>query len=196
LSSTGNTYRFETEGLYSSVKLGLTILLLLGLLTPNVAGVAYYSLKPEQSMSVTPPPVELHEGTAQNCTSTIYANQTSAKVSVNGTGDYNYVLNFTEKSGGDWEVRLRAFNESILDGLNCSIYIYDGANSTQIIVQNGSLVQGLGPSYGLNASDTECIWMHVETSETGISYIYAYLEILIPETTAYVRYVIAFEIIS
>jgi hypothetical protein len=175
----------------------LTILLLLGVLTPNVAGVAYYSLNPEQSMSVTPPPVELHEGIAQNCTGTIYANQTSAKVSVNGTGDYNYVLNFAEKNAADWEVRLRAFDDSNLSRLtNCSIYIYDGANSTQLTVESGSWMQQLGPSHDLNASDTGYIWMHVETSSGGTSYIYAYLEILIPNTTAYVRYVITFEITS
>jgi hypothetical protein len=36
--------------------------------------------------------------------------------------------------------------------------------------------------------------MHVETSSAGTSYVYAYLEIKVPNTTIYARYIITFEI--
>ena len=169
--------------------------ILLGFLLQNVAGGAYYSLLMEPKTTVMSPPVELQEGTAENSTSTIYTNSTSAKVSVDPPGDFNYVLNMTEKRGSNWTVRLNAYDEFNISRLeNCSIYIYDGSNSTQIVILNGDYVNQTGPLYNLNASDTEYIWMHVETSSAGTSYIYAYLEIRVPDKATYARYIITFEI--
>ena len=109
--------------------------------------------------------------------------------------DFNYVLKFVEKDNSNWKVRLKAYDNSSLSRLtNCSIYIYNGSNSPQIIISNGAYTQQIGPWYDLNASDTEYIWMHVETSSAGTSTVYVYLEILVPNTTIYARYVIAFEI--
>lgn len=109
--------------------------------------------------------------------------------------DFNYVLNMTENHGSNWKVRLSAYDNSSLTRLdNCSIYIYDGSNSTQIVILNGDYENQTGPWYDLAASDTEYIWMHVETSSIGTCYVYAYLEIRVPTATTYARYVIAFEI--
>ncbi|PIX25472.1 MAG: hypothetical protein COZ69_03075 [Deltaproteobacteria bacterium CG_4_8_14_3_um_filter_45_9] len=52
----------------------------------------YYSLGKESLTTTSSPPVELQEGTAENSTSTIYANGTSAKVSL-GTDVIDYVDN-------------------------------------------------------------------------------------------------------
>jgi len=112
-----------------------------------------------------------------------------------GSGDFNYVLNMTEKDGSNWKVRLKAYDNSSLSRLdNCSIYIYDGSNSTQIIISNGTYDQQTGPWYNLTASDTEYIWMHVETSSAGTSYIYTYLEIRVPNKKVYAQYIITFKI--
>jgi len=112
-----------------------------------------------------------------------------------GSGDFNYVLNMTEKDGSNWKVRLTAYDQTNIARLdNLTIYIYDGSNSTQIIILNGAYNQQTGPWYDLNASDTEYIWMHVETSSAETSYIYAYLEIRVPNSTVYARYVITFKI--
>jgi hypothetical protein len=112
-----------------------------------------------------------------------------------GSGDFNYVLNMTEKHNSNWKVRLKAYDNSSLSRLdNCSIYIYNGSNSTQIIILNGAYNQQTGPWIDLNASDTEYTWMHVETSSAGISYVYAYLEIRVPNSTVYARYIITFKI--
>jgi len=114
---------------------------------------------------------------------------------LSGEADFNYVLKLVEVEGSDWKVRLKAYDNSSLSRLdNCSIYIYDGFNSTQIIILNGAYNQQTGPWYDLNASDTEYIWMHVETSSAGTSTVYVYLEIRVPNKTVYARYVILFEI--
>jgi hypothetical protein len=107
--------------------------------------------------------------------------------------DFNYVLKLVEKDNSNWTVRLKAYDNSSLSRFtNCSIYIYDGSNSTQIIILNGAYNQQTGPWYDLNASDTEYIWMHVEASLAGTSYIYTYLEIRVPNSKFYARYTITF----
>ncbi len=109
--------------------------------------------------------------------------------------DFNHVLKFVEKDGSNWKVRLKAYDQSNIGRLdNCTIYIYDGSNSTQIIILSGAYNQQTGPWYDLNASDTEYIWMHAETSSAGTSRIYTYLEIQVPNKTVYARYIITFEI--
>lgn len=111
------------------------------------------------------------------------------------TKDFNNVLKMTEVGGSNWKVRLEAYDQSNIGRLkNSSIYIYNGSNSTQIVIINGAYSQQTGSWYDLTTSDIEYIWMHVETSNTGTSYVYAYLEILIPNTTTYARYVITFKI--
>lgn len=189
-------YRREIRRLHKSIWGALALLLAFSFLLQNVTGSAYYSLSMGSSTTVSSPPVELQNGTAANSTSTIYTNSTSAKVNVDGEGDFNYILKFVEKNSSNFKVRLNAyddFNRSRLD--NCSIYIYDGSNSTQIVISNGDYDNQIGPWYDLNALDTEYIWMHVEVSSAGISYVYAYLEIKVPDNTVYTRYIITFEIV-
>ena len=112
-----------------------------------------------------------------------------------GQGDFNHVLKAVEKDNSNWKIRLKAYDDSNKDRLNnCTIYIYNGSNSTQIVILNGAYQNQTGPWYDLNASDTEYLWMHVETSGAGTSYVYVYLEILVPNKTTYARYIITFEI--
>jgi hypothetical protein len=112
-----------------------------------------------------------------------------------GQGDFNHVLKFVEKENSTWKVRLAAYDQSNIARLNnLTIYIYDGSNSTQIVILNGAYNQQTGPWYDLAALDTEYIWMHVETSSAGTSYVYVYLEILVPNITTYARYIITFKI--
>jgi hypothetical protein len=158
-----------------------------------VAGNAYYSMALQAYANVSQPPVILEEGTAGN--STINMNGTSAKVSVKPLGDLNYVLNMTEKHNHNWTIRLSAYDQSNITRLkNCSIYIYDGSNSTQIVIINGTYINQTGPWYDLTALDTEYIWMYVDASDGETVYIYTYLEIKVPSNTVYARYSITFEI--
>jgi len=73
-------YSIDAHTVHHAVRLVVTRFVLLGFLVQNVAGSAYYSLLMEPNVTVTSPPVILQNGTAG--TSTIYANNTSARVSV------------------------------------------------------------------------------------------------------------------
>jgi hypothetical protein len=75
---------------HHSIRLVVTLFVLLGFLVQNVTGSVYMSLLMQSYTTVTSPPVILESGTAG--TSTIYTNSTSAKVSVSGYG-YDYVDN-------------------------------------------------------------------------------------------------------
>jgi hypothetical protein len=100
-----------------------------------------------------------------------------------------------ETQGANWKIRLSAYGQSNIGRLtNCSIYIYDGSNSSQIVISSGGYSQQTGPWYDLTASDTEYIWMHVEASSTDTSYIYVYLEILVPNITTHAQYILTFVI--
>ena len=122
-------------------------------------------------------------------------NQVSLVYVYDASPTYNYLLGMTENHGTNWKVRLRAYDQSNVGRLsNCSIYIYDGSNSTQIVILNGVYNQQTGPWYDLSASDIEYIWMHVEASSTGTSYVYVYLEILVPGITTYAQYIVDFAI--
>jgi len=71
---------------------------------------------------------------------------------------------------------------------------FNYGNSNQIVIINGSYSTQTGPLYTLPASGTVYIAMHVETSGAGTSKVYAYLEIRVPNTGVYARYVIMFKI--
>jgi len=109
--------------------------------------------------------------------------------------NYNYVLKVVNQGSDAWQVRLTAFSDLNINRLqNLTIYVYDGSNSTQLIVLNGAYNQQTGPWYNLDAYDTEYMWVHVETSNIGTTYIYTYLEVRVPDTTTYAQYVITFKI--
>jgi len=122
-------------------------------------------------------------------------NQVKLAYIYNASPTYNYLLRMNENHGTNWKVRLRAYDQSNIGRLNnCSIYIYDGSNSTQVAILNGAYTQQTGPWYDLTASDVEYIWMCVEASSAGTSYVYVYLEILVPNTTTYAQYTLTFAI--
>ena len=178
--------------------LALTIFVLLVHVLQSATGTTYYSAIKQNYAVLGSPPVILQAGTAGS--STIYANCTSAKVSArvyiyNASSTYNHVLKITENHVTDWKIRLRAYDQSNMGRLNnCSIYIYDGSNSTQVAILNGAYTQQTGPWYDLAASDIEYIWMLVEASSAGTSYVYVYLEILVPNITTYAQYTLTFVI--
>lgn len=110
---------------------------------------------------------------------------------------YDYVLRVNNTVTGSWEVRLKKYDSSSIGRLqNCTIYFRNAtnANSTQIVIENGSFNQTEGPWYNLDNSETIYIAITVEATSTGTSYVFAYLEILVSNPTTYAQYIIAFEI--
>ena len=85
--------RFSPRKVTRSLFIVVSLLILLSSLGSTEAAV-YYTMTLENQATTSSPPVELQEGTAQNSTSTIYANSTSAKVSVapSGTGSGDSIL--------------------------------------------------------------------------------------------------------
>jgi len=110
---------------------------------------------------------------------------------------FNYVLRVNNTETDSWQIRLKKYSDSNISRLqNCSIYFHNSTDGTsdQIYIENGAYTQDVGPWYNLPSLETIYIAMTVEASSTGTSYVYVYLEILIPDTTTYAQYIITFEI--
>jgi len=109
---------------------------------------------------------------------------------------FDYVLKVVNQASGSWNIMLKAYAQSNIGRLsNCTIYFYNGAGvSRQIYIYNGSYSQQFGNWYDLTGLSTVYIAMTVSAINTGTSYIYVYLEILIPNTSVYNLFIIALEI--
>jgi hypothetical protein len=151
--------------------------------------------------TVGTPPVMLQNGNVSGA-STIYTNSTSAKVSVTATfiaaSNYDYVLKVVNQVADSWEINLKVYNNSSLSRISSlNITFHDGTTSNQIVVSGGSLVKSEGGQYDLPGGVNSTIFIKIsnlQTTATGISYIYTYLKIQKPNTTTYMLYVIKFEI--
>jgi hypothetical protein len=110
---------------------------------------------------------------------------------------YDHVVRVNNTVTDSWQVRLKKYSDSNTNRLqNCTIYFHNAtnANSTQIVIENGSFNQTEGSWYNLTSLETIYIALTVEANSTGTSYVHVYLEVLIPTTTTYAQYVILFEI--
>jgi hypothetical protein len=107
---------------------------------------------------------------------------------------FDHVLEVVNKED-TWKIRLRAFDQSDIGRLsNCTVYLHDGGGvSLQIYIYNGAYSQQFGNWYNLTSISTVYIAMTVSVNSPGISYVYAYLEVLIPSTSTYNLMVITFE---
>lgn len=109
---------------------------------------------------------------------------------------FDYVLKVVNQVADNWNVRLRTYNQTNISRLfNCTIYFHDGGGvSRQIYIYNGTNSQQFGNWYDLNGLSAVYIAMTVSAMDTGTSYVYAYLEVLVPATSTYNLMVITFEI--
>jgi len=126
------------------------------------------------------------------------ANQIKLDYSYSASSDYDYVLKIVNQASESWKIRLRAYSESNIARLtNCTIYFRDSTDGTsgQIYIISGSYTQQTGPWYDLPISPAErYIVLSLDASDSEVSYIYVYLEILVPDKTTYAQYVLTFEI--
>jgi len=110
---------------------------------------------------------------------------------------YDYVLRVNNTVADSWKIRLKKYSDSNINRLqNCTIYFHNSTDGTsgQICIDNGAYTQDVGAWYDLPSFSTIYIAITVEANSTGTSYVYVYLEILIPNTTTYVQYIITSEI--
>jgi len=126
------------------------------------------------------------------------ANQVKLTYSYTSASNYNYVLKIINQVSDTWKIRLRAYSHSNIARLNnCTIYFRNSTDGTsrQIYIQNGAYTNQTGPWYDLPANPAErYMAVTLDASNSQVSYVYVYLEILIPNKTTYAQYVIAFEI--
>ncbi|MGB9778730.1 MAG: hypothetical protein ACPLW8_04925 [Candidatus Bathyarchaeales archaeon] len=110
--------------------------------------------------------------------------------------NYNYVLKTVNQVADAWKIRLRAYDQSNIGRLsNCTIYFYNGGGvSRQIYILNGAYNQQFGEWYDLNGLSCVYIAMIVSATSTGTSYIYVYLEVLVPNMSTYNLMIITFHI--
>jgi len=191
-------YNVYAQKMHQSTWLVVTLFVLLGFLFSNVDGNTYFALVTEPRTTVSSPPVVLQTGTAGN--STVYLNGTSAKISAVAPStltNYDYVLKVVNNVSDLWKIRLKAYSQSNIGRLNnCTIYFHNASDgfSGQVYVVNGNYTQQTGSWYDLPASPAErYIAVTLQASNSEVSYVNVYLEILIHDKTTYAQYVLTFE---
>jgi len=132
-------------------------------------------------------------------TTTQYQQKTNqVKLVYSYSSTYDYVLKIVNNEVSDsWEIRLNAYSDSQRERLkNCTIYFRSASDDTsnQVSIINGVYTKQFGDWYDLPASAQMYIVITLQASNSGTSYVYAYLEIRIPSKTTYAQYVITFEI--
>jgi hypothetical protein len=125
-------------------------------------------------------------------------NQVKMTYSYVPTSNYNYVLKIVNQDSSAGKIRLNAYSNSNIEQLNnCTIYFSNsvGSNSRQIYIQNGLYLSQTGPWYDLPSSSSETyIEVTLDASNSDVSYLFAYLEILVPNETTCASYILAFVI--
>jgi hypothetical protein len=191
-------YNMYAQKMRQSAWLVVTLFVLLGFLFQNVVGNTYFALLTEPYTAVTSPPVILQAGTAGN--SIVYINDTSARISAvapSTTTNYDYVLKVINRASDPWKIRLKAYSQSNIGRLgNCTIYFRNASDgfSGQVYIVDGNYTQQTGPWYDLPASPAErYIVVTLQASNSEVSCINVYLEILMLDKTTYTRYILTFE---
>jgi hypothetical protein len=125
-------------------------------------------------------------------------NQIKLVYNYSSASNYNYVLKIVNQVSDAWKIRLKAYSQSNIGRLNnCTLYFRSSLDGTsrQIYIQNGAYVTQTGPWYDIEASPAErYIAVTLDANNSQISYVNVYLELLVPNKTVYVQYVITFEI--
>jgi len=113
------------------------------------------------------------------------------------TQNFDYVLRVNNTVTNSWQIRLKKYSDSNISRLqNCTLYFHNSTDGTsnQILIENGSYNQSEGSWFTLSSLQTVYIAMKVESNSSGTSYIFIFLEILVPNTTTYFQCLITFQI--
>lgn len=141
-------------------------------------------------------PLVILENGANNI-STVYTNNTSAKISINATetsSTYNYSLNIVNNNASLREVRLEHFSYTGLNYTNATIILHSDTTSLwQIKIEGGNISQNNTYYYLTNNSTIYVGVQNLVGNSLGTTILHTYLRIRTPNTTTYVLYVITFE---
>lgn len=113
-----------------------------------------------------------------------------------GRANYDFVLKIVNHASESWKVRLRAYTQSNIERLvNCTVYFRNETSaSVQIQILNGEYGQHYGEWCDLAGIGTIYLAMKVSAKNLETTCIYAFLEVLVPNTTTYNLMVIEFRI--
>lgn len=188
----------DFKKLHAYVWLVLILPILLNYAFRPASGATYDIMRIESNFTCVSPSVVLQNGT--DGISFIYANNTSAKISVNATTvykTYNYSLNIVNNVSDNYDVKLEVYNSQNTGRIsNATIILHNNSTfSEQIIIDGGVITQSNGNFSSLNASSTIHIKVEdLKESQDGDSYLYVYLRIKVPNTSVSTLYIITFEL--
>jgi hypothetical protein len=113
-----------------------------------------------------------------------------------GRAKYDFVLKIVNLASENWKVRLRAYAQSNIERLvNCTIYFRNETSiSNQIQILNGAYSQNHGDWINLEGSSSIYLAMKISAKNSETTFIYAFLEVLIPNTSTYNLMLIEFRI--
>lgn len=128
-----------------------------------------------------------------------YAGQTSDhnwQVIELGKATYDFALRIVNNASESWKVRLRAYAQSNIERLvNCTIYFRNEISiSNQIQILNGAYSQHHGDWYDLAGLGAIYLAMNILANNSETTCIYAFLEVLVPNTSTYNLMVIEFRV--
>ncbi|HDI06935.1 MAG TPA: hypothetical protein ENF76_01055 [Candidatus Bathyarchaeota archaeon] len=164
--------------------------------TRVVSGSTFFQMSIQAYATISSPPIILQNGA--NNVSVIYANNTSAKISVDANATsttYTYALNVKNNEGGTQLILLETFNYTGISKINATIGFYDNSTFEKQIIIEGENVTEVGSYYNLTSFST----VHIRIADLeenitdGTAYLHTYLRIRIPNTSTYTLYVITFE---
>jgi hypothetical protein len=176
--------------------LAAALFLLFGFSCRNVFGTVNDLMYLDSSLNCEIPLVILQDGANQ--TSTIYTNNTSAKISIDANSSqltYNYSLNIVSNNASLWEIKLEYSTATNISNVNTTIILHDNfTSSAQITIHGGSINQT--DNYSNLASNAT---MHlgvmdlIENNPESSTLLDVYLRMRIANTTIYTLYEITFE---
>lgn len=172
------------------------LLVILSLSCQKASGDISDFMNVNSNINCISPQVILENGANQ--TSTIYSNNTSAKISINANStslDYNYSLNIVNNIASLWEVRLEYYEYVNITRANATIILHNNLTSSEQIIISGGNISQTNNYYNLTGNATIHIGVVnlVENSSVGQTILHVHLRIKNPNTTTYTLYIITFE---
>jgi hypothetical protein len=180
------------------VLLAIAMSLVLSYSCKNVLGDVYDLMNLNSNFSCETPLVILGDGTDQK--STVYANNTSAKITIDATSNastYNYSLNIVNNYSSLWDVRLECFDYVNVSRVNTTIVLHDNSTLSEQISLSGGNMSQTGNYYNLIGDSMIHVGIIdlVEASSEGATILQVYLRMRIPNTMTDTLYIITFEFI-
>ncbi|NWG10189.1 hypothetical protein HXY33_00295 [Candidatus Bathyarchaeota archaeon] len=178
------------------VLIAITLLVIVGSMCQKTSGNVDDFMNLNENYGCITPLVILDNGVNQ--TSTIYSNDTSAKIIINANQTsltYNYSLNIVNNNASIWQVGLEYYDYVNITRVNATIILHNNSTSSQQIAISGGNISQINNYYSLTDNATIYIGIMnlVENFSIGETILNVYLRIKTPNTTTYTLYIITFE---